>query len=57
VLTADKNGLSDLYRKAKRDPDYFGYFHPTTVSGYPAIFNGRKGQRSQGSCGIAFGVR
>jgi hypothetical protein len=53
-LTANKNGLSDTYRGGKKA--FPGYFEPTEVSGYPAVFNGLADDRSGGSCNITVGI-
>ncbi|HEX7658162.1 MAG TPA: DUF3558 domain-containing protein [Pseudonocardiaceae bacterium] len=51
--TIDKKGLSDYYTQ-KSDA---GYWIPTTVSGYPAVFADLNGDyRSTGSCTINVGV-
>ncbi|MGH3621515.1 MAG: DUF3558 domain-containing protein, partial [Sciscionella sp.] len=56
-VTANKNGLSDLYRaRATQPASYFGYFEPTTVAGYPAVFNDGTDGRSAGDCGIGVGI-
>lgn len=51
-LTGNKNGLSDTYRGRKR----FEYFEPTTLDGYPAVFNDGNDHRDQGSCNITVGI-
>lgn len=53
-LTANKNGLSDTYRGGKKA--FPGYFEPTEVSGYPAVFNGLADDRSSGSCNVTVGI-
>lgn len=53
-LTGNKNGLSDIYRGGK---DAFpGYFEPTEVDGYPAVFNGLTENRASGGCNITVGI-
>jgi hypothetical protein len=51
-LTGNKNGLSDIYRGRDR----FGYFIPTTVDGYPAVFADLADGRETGRCSLAVGV-
>jgi hypothetical protein len=55
IITGDENGLDDIYR-ANQDPDYFAYFEPTTVKGYPGVFTAEKGARAHGACGLVFDV-
>ncbi|GAB2979350.1 DUF3558 domain-containing protein [Amycolatopsis acidiphila] len=50
-VTADKNGLSDVYATRQNDK----YFEPTTVSGYPAVYAGVS-DRSDGDCSLWVGV-
>ncbi|ONI79299.1 hypothetical protein ALI144C_26090 [Actinosynnema sp. ALI-1.44] len=53
-LVGNKNGLSDTYRgRARWAP---GYFEPTEVDGYPAVFNDLVDSRPQGECGITVGI-
>jgi hypothetical protein len=52
-LTANKNGLSDTYRGKSR---FKGYFEPTEVDGYPAVFNDLADYRSDGTCNITVGI-
>ncbi|WP_158880631.1 DUF3558 domain-containing protein [Amycolatopsis anabasis] len=51
-----ENGLSNLY--ALNDSGFWrdGYFEPTEVEGYPAVYNSVADQRAQGSCGMAVGI-
>lgn len=50
-LTGNKNGLSDTYRGS-----WGGYFEPTTVGGYPAVFNDVTDARDTGRCNLTVGV-
>lgn len=53
-LTGNPNGLSDIYRGGK---DAFpGYFEPTNVESYPAVFNGLTENRASGGCNITIGI-
>lgn len=52
-LSGNKNGLSDTYRGRDR---FDGYFEPTTVDGYPAVFNDIGDGRPQGDCNITVGI-
>lgn len=51
-LTGNENGLSDTYRGR----DQFGYFVPTTVEGYPAVFVDGSDGRDSGRCNITVGI-
>lgn len=53
-LTGNKKGLSDTYRGGKKA--FPGYFEPTEVSGYPAVFNDLSDGRSKGDCNITVGI-
>jgi hypothetical protein len=53
-LTGNKNGLSDTYRGGKKA--FPGYFEPTEVNGYPAVFNDLTDDRANGSCNITVGI-
>jgi hypothetical protein len=55
IVTGDENGLDDIYR-ANQDPDYFAYFNPTTVKGYPGVFESAVDDRTNGKCAVAFAV-
>lgn len=52
LLPGNKNGLADTYRGRKQ----FKYFEPTTVDGYPAVFNDGIDARPSGSCSITVGI-
>lgn len=54
VLTADKNGISDIY--ANRDSGNFAYFEPVQVDGYPGVYGEPKDDRANGSCSLFLGV-
>jgi hypothetical protein len=45
--------LSDTYRGRDR---FKGYFEPTDVDGYPAVFNDPSDFRGSGSCNITVGI-
>lgn len=51
-MTTNPDGLSDEYARKSNE----GYFEPTTVNGYPAVFASPADQRSLGSCVINVGV-
>lgn len=52
-MTGNKNGLSDTYRGRDR---FRGYFTPTDVDGYPAVFNDVGDYRADGTCGMTTGI-
>jgi Protein of unknown function (DUF3558) len=52
-LTGNKNGLADTYRGRDR---FKGYFEPTQVDGYPAVFNDLRDFRGDGTCNITVGI-
>lgn len=53
-LTGNKNGLADTYRGGEEA--FPGYFEPTTVDGYPAVFNDVVEHRDQGVCNLTVGI-
>ncbi|MFC5107557.1 DUF3558 domain-containing protein [Kibdelosporangium philippinense] len=54
-LTGNKRGLSDTYRGHEQGA-FPGYFEPTSVDGYPAVFNDLSDGRAGGDCTITVGV-
>lgn len=54
-LTGNKRGLSDTYRGHEQG-NFPGYFEPTEVDGYPAVFNDLSDGRAGGDCTITVGV-
>jgi Protein of unknown function (DUF3558) len=55
-ITANKIGLSALYANKDILESGGGYFEPTAVQDYPAVFNSSADQRKQGTCGLAVAV-
>jgi hypothetical protein len=55
-LTANKNGLADTYRLNAQGRFKEGYFEPTDVAGFPAVFNDIQDGRGDGSCNITVGI-
>jgi hypothetical protein len=53
-LTGDPHGLADTYRNASRA--FPGYFLPTEVDGYPAVFTDRTDFRAAGVCSVTVGI-
>lgn len=50
-------GLDDFYRaRATKSESYFGYFEPTTINGFPAVFNDARDGRRMGFCTLAVGI-
>lgn len=54
-LSGNKNGLDDTYRGHKQG-SFKGYFEPTDVDGYPAVFNDAGDYRDTGTCNITVGI-
>lgn len=54
LLTGNKKGLSDTYRGGPKA--FPGYFEPTEVDGYPAVFNDLIDARKNGACNITVGI-
>jgi Protein of unknown function (DUF3558) len=54
LRSTNKNGLSDTYSVPERWAK--GYFIPTEVDGYPAVFNDSGDYRGQGTCQITVGI-
>lgn len=55
-ITANKVGLTALYINKDIILKGGGYFEPTTVQGYPAVFNSQADQRKDGTCSLAIGI-
>lgn len=53
-LTGNKNGLADTYRGGEEA--FPGYFEPTTVDSYPAVFNDVVDGRDGGRCNLTVGI-
>lgn len=51
-VLANKNGLSDVYDTKANN----GYFEPTEISGYPAVYAASLDGRNSGKCGLFVGV-
>jgi hypothetical protein len=52
-MTTNKKGLSDTYRGRDR---FKGYFIPTDVDGYPAVFSDTGDYRQHGTCVLTTGI-
>lgn len=53
LVTANQLGLNNIYNKKDQ---YKGYFEPTTVEGYPAVYAAQTDGRSTGECLLWFGL-
>ncbi|GGS16235.1 MULTISPECIES: DUF3558 domain-containing protein [Actinokineospora] len=53
-IVPNKNGLADLYRG--QEQGQWEYWEPTTVNGYPAVYQHASDNRSRGYCTISVGV-
>nr|WP_243869962.1 DUF3558 family protein [Amycolatopsis granulosa] len=56
VLPDAKNGLQNLYNQKAAGWYDKGYFEPTTIENYPAVFNSGTDLRPQGTCDLSVGV-
>lgn len=54
---ATKSGLSDLYVLKEQGAWTDGYFEPTEVAGFPAVFAEGSDNRENGACVLSVGVR
>ncbi|OZM73208.1 hypothetical protein CFN78_10075 [Amycolatopsis antarctica] len=54
--TSIDNGLSNLYELDETGHWDAGYFEPTEVSGYPAVFQSINDDRPGGGCGLSVAV-
>jgi hypothetical protein len=54
-LVADKKGLADIYL-LKEQGRFPGYFQPTELDGYPAVFADLGDRRASGTCGLVVGL-
>jgi hypothetical protein len=55
-FTTNKMGLTDTYRTYVRLKDS-AYWEPTTVAGYPGVFESVSDGRADGDCDLVVGVR
>lgn len=53
-ITSNKHGLADTIRGGREA--FPGYFEPTEVEGYPAVFNDLVDGRAGGACNITVGI-
>lgn len=53
---ATGSGLGDIYAGKQQHTYDKGYFEPTTVAGYPAVFANIGDNRKQGSCALKVGI-
>lgn len=53
-IVANENGIVDLY--LGQQEGYWEYWEPTTVNGYPGVFQHASDQRARGYCTISVGV-
>lgn len=51
-----ENGLQNLYDIKARGDYNNGYFVPTTIEGYPAIYEDPRDNRQNGECSLSVGV-
>ncbi|MFD8493626.1 DUF3558 family protein [Amycolatopsis sp. NPDC059657] len=54
ITFARGGGLRDTYTNQRPGT---GYFEPTTLAGYPAVYAGKADQRQLGRCSLTVGVR
>jgi Protein of unknown function (DUF3558) len=54
IVTGNPHGLADIIRAGKKD--FPGYFEPTEVSSYPAVFAGLTDDRPSGGCNVDVGI-
>lgn len=52
ILNDQPEGLTGVYKNR----EYFGYFEPAEVAGYPAVFGGAVDDRKDGACSLGVGV-
>lgn len=52
VTSGTQRGLSTIYEKQSQ----YGYFEPTEISGYPAVYASTLDNRDDGECGLWVGV-
>lgn len=53
-IVPNKNGLADLYRA--QEQGHRAYWEPTTVDGYPAVWEELTDLRDKGGCNISVGI-
>lgn len=56
VVPDAKNGLQNLYNQNSAGWYKNGYFEPTTIGGYPAVFQAGNDDRKNGQCQLSVGI-
>ncbi|GLZ40404.1 DUF3558 domain-containing protein [Actinokineospora sp. NBRC 105648] len=56
-LASNARGLADTYRANATIADFAAYWEPTTVSGYPGVFEDGTDDRADGFCNLVVGIR
>lgn len=54
LITGNPHGISDIYRTGKKS--FPGYFEPTEVTGYPAVYADTADGRDSGNCNLVVGI-
>lgn len=49
-------GIGGIYRNHQQDPEFYEYFEPIDVGGFPGLFVNSIDNRDAGACGLAVGV-
>ncbi|GAA5128195.1 DUF3558 domain-containing protein [Haloechinothrix salitolerans] len=52
ILNNQPEGMAGVYK----NKEYFGYFEPVNVAGYPGVFGGAVDDREDGACSLGVGV-
>lgn len=49
-------GIAGVYQNKQQDPEYYAYFEPVDVAGFPGVLVDTYDDRPNGVCGLAVGV-
>lgn len=56
-LSADQPlGIAGLYQNKQQDPEFYTYFEPVDIAGFPGVFADTYDDRPNGACGLFVGV-
>ena len=49
-------GIAGIYQNQERLPDFYKYFEPVDIGGFPGVFSDSYDRRPNGMCGLSVGV-
>lgn len=49
-------GIGGLYRNHQEDPEFYAYFEPVNIDGFPGVLADSNDSRPNGACALAVGI-